>query len=288
MLAVGVPLVLVLGALAELVAGVAAAGFRRRALAPFLGLWTDLRRTFDRADRATLLESLGAGVALFGTGLVGAAALGAGPGGLPLLYLAMGLGVAGAHLVAVEASTRPAADRARGRLLEALAVEPVAAVALGAAFLRWRAEDLDQLWGVGDVLGNALQVGPIPATVGVILALLALTGAAVLRVPAEPEPRRGRTGRPGGGGVLLRISRWAVAGATAALVPALLVGLDVTRARLDLDLLIWVGTAAVASAVLGGMWGGASLLPGWMRLAVLLPVLVLLAAAGVVLVVVLG
>ena len=284
--AIGLPLALVLGALAELVAGLVRAGFHGEALQPFREVWADLRRTTDRRDRATLLELLGAGAALSGCGLVAASAVGAAPGSLPLLYLSLGLGVAGAHLVAIEASTRPAGGRARGRLLQSLSVEAALAAALAVGFLRWQAGDLSEVWGVRAVLGTAFEVGPVPAAIGEGLAILALLAAAAFRIPVEPEVRRGRLGRPGGGGVLLRVSRWALAGATAVLAPALVAGLDLTRSPVDLDLALWVGAALAAALVLGAVGGWSARLPDRLRMTLLAPAVTLLAAAGVVLVVV--
>jgi len=285
MAALGLPLVLLLGALAELVAGVTRHGPRRRALEAFPSLWAAIRRARTRREGATPLELLGAGAALFGAGLVGAAAVGAGPGSLVLVYLALVAAVAGGCLAAAEVPDRPAAVRVRARILDAALAEPAAAAALGAVFLRWRAESLARIWGAQEVVGSTYEVGPLLATVGTALAIVALVGVAALRVLPDPEPPRGRGGRPGGGAALLRIGRWAVVGATASLVPALVAGMDLTTASPDLDLLVWAGTAVVGAALVGSLWGLADRLAPWTRRAILLPAVAALAAAAATLVV---
>ena len=285
MAALGLPLVLLLGALAELVAGVTRHGPKRRAVEAFPSLWAAIRRARTRREGATPLELLGAAAALFGAGLVGAAVLGAGPGSLALVYLALVVTVAGACLAAAETPDRPAAVRIRARILDAALAEPAAAVALGAVFLRWRAGSLPRIWGAQEVVGSTYEVGPLLATVGTALAIVALVAVAALRALPDPEPSRGRGGRPGGGAALLRIGRWAVVGATASLVPALVAGMDVTTASPSLDLLVWAGTAAGGAALVGSLWGMAERLPPWTRRAILLPVAAALAAAAATLVV---
>lgn len=285
MAALGLPLVLVLGALAELAAGVVRHGPGRRSVEAFTQLWASIRRARTRREGATPLELLGAAAALLGAGIVGAAALGAAPGSLALVYLALLAAAAGGFLAAAEAPNRPAAARVRARILDAALAEPAAAAALVTVFLRWRAESLPRIWGAQEVLGSTYEVGPLLATVGTGLAVMALVGVGVLRALPDPEPRRGAIGRPGGGAALLRIGRWAVVGATASLVPALVAGIDVTAASPNLDLLVWAGTAAGAALLLGSMWGGVDHLPSWGRRAILLPVVVAMAAGGATLVV---
>ena len=285
MAALGLPLVLLLGALAELVAGVTRYGPKRRAVEGFSSLWASIRRARTRREGATPLELLGAGMVLFAAGLVGAAAVGAAPGSLVIVYLALVAAVAGACLAAAETPDRPAAVRIRARILDAALAEPAAAVALGAVFLRWRAVSLDRIWGVQEVVGSTYEVGPLLATVGTALAIVALVGVAALRVLPDPELPRGRSGRPGGGAALLRIGRWAVVGATASLVPSLVAGMDLTTASPDLDLLVWAGTAVVGAALVGSLWGLADRLAPWTRRAILLPAVAALAAAAATLVV---
>lgn len=280
MAAVGLPLVLLLGLCADLVAGLVRS---ERRLRPVTAFWGDLTRAVSRAEPASLLEAAGGGAAMLGAGLVAAAAIGASPGDPALLLLALALAVAGAHLAAIEPPTRRGAARARAGLVETALVFVGAAAGLATVFLRWRATDLGSIWGAGEVLGFPLGVGPPVVAAGQVVALLALAAAAGLLVPLEPESSAGRR-RPAAAALLVRLSRWAVAGAAAVLVPALSVGFDLTAGGDAPSFLLWAGVGLAGSVVVGAAWGGLDRLRPGLRLRMAVPVVLALSAAGVVLV----
>ena len=281
MAAVGVPLALLLGLCADLVAGLVRS---ERALRPVTGFRGELARAVSRAEPASLLEAAGGGAALLGAGLVAAAAIGASPGDPVLLVLALALAVAGAHLAAIDPRSRPAAARVRARLLEAALVFAGAAAGLVAVFLRWRATDLGSVWGAGEVLGIPLGVGPPVMAAGQVVALLGVAAAAGLLVPLVIDRRRGRYRRPAAAALLVRLSRWAVAGAAVVLVPAFSVGFDLTAGGDALSFLLWAGAGLAGSAVAGLAWGTFDRLGPRLRLRVAVPLVLALSAAGAVLV----
>ena len=281
MAAVGVPLVLLLGVCADLVAGLVRS---HRPLRPVTAFRGELTRAVSRAEPASILEAAGGGAALLGAGLVAAAAIGAFPGDAALLVLGLTLAVAGAHLAAIELQTRPAAARARARVLETALVFAAAAAGILALFLRWHATDLGSVWGAGEVLGVPIAVRPAAAAIGQVVALLAVAAAAGLLVPLETEPPRGRPRRPAAAALLVRISRWAVAGAAAVLVPAFSVGFDLTAGGDAPSYLLWGGVGLVGAAAVGAAWGALDRLAPELRLRVAVPALLALSASGAVLV----
>jgi len=281
MAALGVPLVLLLGVCADLVAGLVRSG---RPLRPATAFWSELTRAVSRAEPASVLEAAGGGATLLGAGLVAGAAMGALPGDAVLLVLALALAVAGAHLASIEPQTRPAAARARARVLESALVFAGAAAGILAIFLRWHATDLGSVWGAGEVLGVPVGVGPATAAVGQVVALLAVAAAAGLLVPLETEPPRGRYRRPAAAALLVRISRWAVGGAAAVLVPACSGGFDLTAGGDAPSFLLWGGVGLAGAGVVGVAWGALDRLGPELRLRVAVPGLLALSAAGAVLV----
>lgn len=261
MAALGLPLALLLGLLADLVA----APLRRRRIAiaggPVSGAWSDLRGLVGHRDAAGLLEAAGALVALFGCGLAGAAAVGAAPGSLPLLYLSLAVAAAGAHLATSVFATRVGLARSTAGRREAALAEVSVVVALGAAFLRWDADGLRAVWGAQEVLGSGFQVGPPAAAAALWLAAAVLVGAGALRLPPVLEARR-RRGRSAGSALLVRMSRWGLSGAMSLLVAALLAGRDVVGTRPDAFLLVWALTAVGAAILLGATRAGMDLVGG--------------------------
>ncbi len=252
MAAAGLPIALALGLLAEVASGLVRHPRSREALWAVAGIFSGTRRLV-RGERASLLEAAGAGAALFGGGLVAASAIGAAPGSIVFVYLAAALAAAGGHVAASQPQTEVADRRVAGGRVWAALAEPAFAAALAVGFLRWRAGDLGVVWGAQEVLGTGFEVGPGLAGAGLGLGMASLVVAGALRLAPASETRRG-PGRRAGSALLVTLCRWAAAGATAALVSALMVGEDLTAAW-DADLGRWVGVAAGAAVVLGAAEG---------------------------------
>lgn len=280
----GLPAALLLGFLTDLVAALV----RDRGLggvrASVGDLWYDLRRLVSRRQAAGLLEAAGALGALLGAGLVAAASLGAGPDSVVVLYLALAMAAAGAHLVASVPLTKIGAARTSAARREAALAEIAVVLALGAAFLRWSADGLGAVRGAQEVLGTGFQVGPPPAAAGLMLAAAVLVGAGALRLP--PAKKRRERGWPAGSALLLRASRWCVSGAMVLLVASLVAGVDVAGASGPV-LAVWAGTAVAAAALLGAARAGLDRVGG-RRVPVVIPGALVMAAAGAVLLVTAG
>lgn len=253
MAALGLPLALVLGLLAELAGGLVSrfTGGERRWWRPVTGIWGEARRLARaRTGRArpAVVEALGTVAAFTGGGLAAAGALGLLPGSAALVYLSLALGGAGLRLVdpvRVPAGEVAAALRRRRAAL----AEPAFVVALGALLLRWRAFDLDAIRATQTVLGPGLTVGPPLLALAVALAAVAALAASALRLGRAPEParREGQT-RDAGARLLGTVARWAVAGGTALVLAALVAG-----HRLDAspEILPFVGAAAASAVLIG-------------------------------------
>lgn len=254
MTALGLPLALLLGFVADLVARL----LSRRSGVGVRDLWGRVRLAGAPVERASLFEISGLLAALLGSGLAAAAAALGAPGSAVLLYLALALGAVGAATSAWDDERIRAGER-----LRAVAAEPAFLVALGAGFLRWRAEDVRQVLGAQEVLGSGFEVGPALASAG-----LGLAAAALILAGAHRLPPALRDGVPAGTVVAATLSRWALAGATALVAAALLAGVDLTSAGLDLDLLVWAGVALGASALIGAVRAVAGELGGARAIAV--------------------
>jgi hypothetical protein len=252
MAAVALPVALLLGMLVELVAGLVSRplGGDRAWWRGVSGVVPDmLRLVRDRSgrERVSVVEAGGAAASFLGAGIAAAGALGLGPGGLILLYLALAVASAGAMVVGWERVGR------QRRLATALA-EPAFAIGLGALFLRYGALDLDAVRGTQQVLGTGLLLGPGLAVVGLVAAAKAVAWSAALRVSALPEVKKGEM--PGAGpAVLLRLCRWSLAGATSILAGVLLAGGGLEPFTADGLLPLGAGAAgfAVALGVAGGI-----------------------------------
>jgi hypothetical protein len=286
MAALALPLALILGLVADLAGGLVLqfTGGPRGWWRPVVGPWDEARRLVrarSRRARPTAVEALGAGASVLGGGLAAAGAVGLVPGSAALVVLALALGVGGLRLAEPPRVPSGEAAAAVGRR-DALLAEPAFVVALGALLLRWRAFDLDAVRATQTVLGPGISVGPTLVAVAVGVAALAALVAAALRLGPGPDPVRREGQNRGAGGRLLRtLGRWAVAGATAMVVAALVAGhrLDAT-----VEVAPFAG-AAVAGAVVIGAAAGAlrAARSGW-RLVVAVGALVL--AGGAVAVVV--
>jgi hypothetical protein len=259
--ALGLPVALVLGALAGLVSGAVRRilGRERSWWAGWQALGTDARLLLRGGkERATALELGGALASFLGTGIAAGAALGEIPGSAVLLYLSLLVAAAGGHIAALDAST-PLREElvARGRSAWVLA-EPGFVVALGGALARWRAADLDAARGAQDVLGHGPTVGPAIAAVGLVVAVAMLLVTGALRMVPPSEGIRS-TGRRAGGALLITLCRWSLAGATALVGAVLLVGGELRAATGALaapeDLLL-PGLAALGAALLIGIAEG--------------------------------
>lgn len=281
--ALALPVALVLGALADLAAGIVRRVFRgeRGWWRGVTGRWVDLRRLL-RSGRArpSAVEAAGAAAALAGAGFAAGAALGVLPGSMALAYPALALSVIGAHLATpIRRGGEGLAARAR---LHAALAEPAFAVALAAMALRWRALDLEAIRGTQTVLGPGLALGPAMAAVGLGVGAAVALAMGGLRVPPEPPAvRRGGQARRAGASLLAAMARWAAAGATSVLVAVFVAG-----HRLDPSpgIVSFAAAAAVAAALLGTA-GAAIRMMAPRRVPILVAIALVLAAAGVALVV---
>lgn len=224
--ALGLPVALFLGAIAAAVSGLV-----RRVAGGGASWWPELQgvardvRLVTRGgkERPTMLETGGAVASLFGSALAADAALGAVPGSMALVYLALLAGAAGGHVAAVDAST-VLRERVLGRARSVWAIaEPAFVLGLVASLARWRAGDLDAVRGAQEVLGAGPSVGPPLAAAGLAGAVAVLVVAGALRMVPPTEAVRGR-GRRAGGALLIAVSRWSLAGATSLVAAVLLVG----------------------------------------------------------------
>jgi hypothetical protein len=240
--AIGLPLALLLGIVADLIAGGVdrALGRERRWWGRLTDRWDELRRAWGKGrggERASVLEAVGAAGALLGAGIAAAAAIGQIPGTLPLVYLSLLGATAGAHLAAAASADRTAAR------LRAVLVEPAFVTALGAAFLRWGVPDLEGASGAQEILGPGIAVGPPLALAGLLVAGMVVLVAGALRPPpARADP-------PAAASFLAAFARWAAAGATALVVASLIAG---PLPDGPSDLAVSVGAAAGCAVVLGG------------------------------------
>jgi hypothetical protein len=271
--ALGLPLALVLGIVADLTAGLIGrlTGGDRRWWGKLTDRWGELRRLWGKgrqAERVALVEAAGVAGSLLGAGIASAAAIGAVPGSLPLVYLGLLAAALGGHVAA------SATEDDNGARLRAAMVEPAFVAALGAAFLRWRAVDLEGARGAQEVLGPGLTVGPPLALAGLAVsaAVIAVGGAA----RGTPAPSRG----PAGASLVTALARWATAGCTALVVASLVGGPGPGTSR---DILILAAAALCASIVVGVAGGLAGRVRGraW---TLALAALLLASAAGVALV----
>jgi hypothetical protein len=255
MAALGLPIALVLGALADLAGGLASrvTGSRDPWWRPVVLPWDEARRLLrsgSRRGRPTVVEALGGVGATLGGGLSAAGALGLIPGSAALVYLTLALGVTGLMLAEPVKTAAGEVEAALRRRVAAV-VEPAFVLALGALLLRWRSFDLDAIRADQTVLGPSLSVGPVPAAAAAILAGLAALAATALRLgPSLPGvARRERQARGAGSRLVLGMARWSVAGASLLVVAVLVAG-----HRLDLSSeTAPFGATVVAAVVLLGV-----------------------------------
>lgn len=252
MAALGLPIALALGVLADLAGGLASRILAGKRGWWRTGLWDEARRlgrTRSRRARPSPAEALGAAAAATGGGLAAAAALGFVPGSAALVYLSLALGLVGLRLADPVGSEDREQEAASNRRLAALA-EPALVVALGALLLRWGAFDLDAVRATQTVLGPGVAVGPTAAAVAVGLAWVAAVASGALRLGPAPEAtaRRERQSRGAGTRLLGLLARWALAGGTSLVVASLVAG-----HRLDAspDALPFAGAVLVAAVLIG-------------------------------------
>jgi hypothetical protein len=271
--AVGLPLALLLGLVADLMAGglERVLGRERRWWGRLTDRWDEVRRLWGKrraGERASVLEAAGAAAALLGAGIVAAASIGQIPGTLPLVYLGLLGATGGSHLAASTSAARA------GARLRAVLVEPAFVTALGAAFLRWGASDLEGISGAQEILGPGIAVGPPLALAGLVVSAAVILVAGALRSPSV------RREQPAASSFLMAVSRWAAVGATGLVVVSLVAG-PVPGSAADVAA---PASAAIGCAlVLGGTGALAGSLRGRARAGALV-VLTLLAAAAAVLV----
>lgn len=252
MAALGLPIALALGVLADLAGGLASRILAGKRGWWRTGLWDEARRlgrSPSRRARPSLVEALGAAAAAAGGGLAAAAAFGFVPGSAALVYLSLALGLVGLRLADPGGSQDREQEAASNRRLAALA-EPALVVSLGALLLRWGAFDLDAVRATQTVLGPGLAVGPAAAALAVGLAGVAAVASGALRLGPAPEPLERREGQSRGAGTRLLglLGRWAVAGGTSLVVAALVAG---HRLDASADALPFAGAILVAAVLIG-------------------------------------
>jgi hypothetical protein len=277
--ALGLPLALLVGIVADLTSWAVGrlAGGERRWWGRLTDRWGELRRLWGKgpeAERVAVLEAVGGAGSLLGAGIAGAAAIGAVPGTLPLVYLGLLAAAIGGHVAASASVTDEGSRDATGARLRAVMVEPAFVVALGAAFLRWGAVDLEGARGAQEVLGTGLTLGPPLALAGLaVSATVIAVGGAVRAAPVS-------SGGPSGGSLVVALARWATGGATALVVASLVGGPGPGGSEDALILTAAALGAAIVAGVAGGLAGRVRGRAGTLALAVLM----LASAAGAVLV----
>jgi hypothetical protein len=293
MAALALPIALFLGLLADVVGGLVAwpLGGDRRWWRRVTAVGSDLRRLFwarEPALRPAVVEAGGAVAALFGASLAAAAALQLVPDDLVVVYLALVLSAVGARIAASAPPTaagEPLVGRAR---VEAALLEPAFALALGVMFLRYGTFDLTAVRGTQTVLGPGLGLEPALVMAGLVTAAVVATATGAMRLPPLPV-RGGAVGAPkapgAGAGVLIRLSRWALAGATAMVVSVLVAGRELEPLTSEAAL-IQGGAAAAVAVLLGALESVLRRLPDRWR--TLVPLVALALAGGAVAMVVLG
>jgi hypothetical protein len=252
MAALGLPIALALGVLADLAGGLASRIFAGKRGWWRTGLLDEARRlgrTRSRRARPSPVEALGAVAAAGGGGLAAAAALGFVPGSAALVYLSLALGLVGLRLADPMGSAAREEEAASNRRLAALA-EPALVMSLGALLLRWGAFDLDAVRATQTVLGPGVAVGPTAAGVAVGLAGVAAVASGALRLGPVPEQgaRREQQSRGAGTRLLGLLGRWALAGGTSLVVATLVAG---HRLDASADALPFGGAVLVAAVLTG-------------------------------------
>jgi hypothetical protein len=281
MAALGLPIALALGVLADLAGGLASRIFAGKRGWWRTGLWDETRRlsrTPSRRARPSPVESLGGVAAAAGGGLAAAAALGFVPGSAALVYLSLALGLVGLRLADPMGSAAREGEAASNRRLAAL-TEPALVVSLGALLFRWGAFDLDAVRATQTVLGPGVAVGPAAAGVAVGLAGVAAVASGALRLGPVPGrgPRREGQGRGAGSRLLGLLGRWALAGGTSLVVATLVAG---HRLDASADALPFAGAVLVAAVLTGvGSSVFARLSPLWRTVAAGAALLLAAAAA---------
>lgn len=230
-----------------------------------------------------MVEVGGAIAALSGAGLVTAAAVGAAPGSAALVYLSFLVAAAGGHVAASDPGSRAGDVRVAAGRGGVVLGEVAFVVALGTAFLRWRAAGLEAVVGAQAVLGTGLSVGPPLAAAGLAVTAVALVAAGALRLPPTGETRRG-AGRPTGSAVLVTVCRWSLAGATAMVAAALVAGHPIDRAADLAAVLTFVGVALGSAVVAGALSAAVALLPEapWRRWSGVVPLALAVTGAAMV------
>ena len=293
MTAAALPLALVFGLVAEAAGGLVAwlLGGDRRWWRRITGIGTDLgglARARDPAVRPAAIEVGGAIAALFGASLASASSLGLISGDLALVYLALVVAAAGSRILGAAPPTRSGERQAGDARLSAALVEPAFAVALGVLFLRYGTFDLASARGTQTVLGPGIALGPGLVVAGLVIAaaVTAATGGVRMAPPLERARRIGAPRAPGAGtALLIRLARWALAGATAMVVAVLVAGRELDPLTSS-GALVQAGVAAAAAVVLGSAESLVRRVPDRWRL--LPPVVALAFAGGAATLVVLG
>jgi hypothetical protein len=284
MTAVALPLALLFGLVAELAGGLVAwpLGGDRRWWRRVTRIGPDLRdlaRAADPAARPSTLELGGTIAALFGASLAAASALDLIPGDLALVYVALALAAAGSRILAATPPTGAGEPRAGMSRMTAALSEPAFALALGVLFLRYGTFDLGSARGTQTVLGPGIALGSAGVVAGFLIAaaVAAATGGLRLSPPPERGRRVGAPRAPGGGAALLvRLSRWALAGATSMVLAVLLAGRELEPLTSSAAL-IQAGAAAAVAVFLGAAEALLRTVPDRWRY---LPAAIALALAG--------
>jgi hypothetical protein len=251
--AVGLPVAVLLGLLAELAGAVVRVAFGRE---PWqwrdaLEAGRDLRRLAREGGKAEAGEFLGGAAALFGSALAAAGAIGLGSGAAAVVYGGLVLAALGGHLAAALPRTRAAEQRVvEGRRWFVLA-EPAFLAALGALLLRWEAPALEEVRGAQAILGPGISVGPLPAAAGLGLATMILLAAGMARLVPRSEAKGGAR-RDAASALIVRLARWGAVGSTVLVASVAVAGTHLPPSQLlRPGFLVWVGGALGLAALAG-------------------------------------
>lgn len=266
--AVAVLVALLLGAIADLVAGFGRRllGGRSDWLHSISRLPDQLRRISSEAhqregwERPAVIELVGAGGALLGAGTAASAALGFSSGSAGLVYLSLLLSAAGGHIAASVPATYRGEERTMRARVSAALVEPAFILAIVAIFSRWKAPDLEAVRGAQIVLGSGITIGPALSIIALLLATLVLLAAGSARVVPASEGMRGRS-RGAGAALLVTAARWGAIGATALVATVSLAGSAIPPpSAIDGRFLAWAGMLIAVTVLMGmGQIGAAFL-----------------------------
>ena len=243
---------LLLGAVADVLAGAVTGAIRRRdPWAVWSRLRSDLRHLMRERDLASPTELIGCALAVAASTVAASAALGLAGGSLALILLGFAGAAAGAHVTLADPLTSAGRRRLAGARRDLVTVEIPFLLAIAVPFLRWHASDVAAIHGAHAVLGPAFVVGSATTVTGVALGTAVLVVAGALRLPLSPGTEAGAHGGPG---VASTVARWALVGALGLAAGSFVVGRGLATAGfLPIEVAV-LGAAAAISILVATTW----------------------------------